>query len=314
MTKKRTISIQCPCYNEQDNILLHYNRILKVIEPYNSKYEFEFVYTDNNSTDNSFEIFKEIASNDTRVKVIRFSNNIGYNRAIFQGLSYTSGDAVILIQADLQDPPELIEKFINKWEEGYDVVYGTMIQRDGNALLNLARKIFYRMMASFAENPIPIDSGDFRLCSRVVVDSILAHREDDPFMRSLVARVGFKQCGIEYDRMSRQRGISSFNVIKLVSYALNSIISNSVAPIRLISSLGIILSIIGFGSIFVLIVWKISNPTEAPRGYASLAAIIIFLGGCQLFSLGVIGEYLRKTYLQTLERPLGFIRDSINLK
>ena len=310
---RKLISIVTPCYNEELNVLDHFSHVNQAIAPFKNRYDFEYIYTDNCSQDQTFQKLSEIADQHKNVKVIRFSSNIGANRAIFMGLKAAKGDAIVLIQADLQDPPSMIKNFIEGWEEDYDVVYGKIQAREEGLITRNLRKIYYYLVDSFSDVPIPQGAGEFRLTSRRVLDALLSYQEDDLYIRGAIARIGFKQKSILYNRQARHKGESSNNYLRLVSYAINGFVSTSVAPIRLVSTLGIIFSSIGFLLTLIIILAKIFFPEAAPRGFTTLAVLITFFSGLQLLGIGVIGEYMRKTYLQVLSRPLGFIEKSKNL-
>jgi glycosyltransferase involved in cell wall biosynthesis len=312
--QKKLISIVSPCYNEEENILLQFDRVRKAIAPYLSKYDVEHIYTDNCSQDRTFSVLSELAEQNKNVRIMRFSNNIGYNRAIFMGLSRAKGDAVILIQSDLQDPPELIPKFIEGWENGNDVVYGKILDREENVVLKNFRKFFYYLIDTFSDVSVPRNAGDFRLTSQRVNHALMKYQEDDPYIRGAIARIGFKQLALPYHRAARERGQSNFQFVRLLSYAINSFVSTTVAPIRFVSTLGLLFSLIGFALTAFIVGVKILYPNAAPWGYASIATLITFFSGLQLLGIGLIGEYLRKTYLQSMNRPLGFIDRSINLE
>jgi dolichol-phosphate mannosyltransferase len=310
---RKLISIVTPCYNEELNALEHFQQVSQVIDGYRQEFDFEHIYTDNCSQDNTYDVLAKIADQHQNVKVIRFSNNIGANRAIFMGLKHAKGDAVVLIQADLQDPPALIAKFIEYWKEGYEVVYGKIQTRDEGLLLRNLRKLYYYLIDSFSDVPIPQGAGEFRITSRRVLDALLAYQEDDLYIRGAIARIGFRQMPISYQRLARHKGESSNNYLRLISYAINGFVSTSIAPIRLVSTFGIIFSIVGFLLTFLVILAKIFFPEAAPQGFTTLATLITFFAGLQLLGIGVIGEYMRKTYQQVLSRPLGFIEKSKNL-
>jgi glycosyltransferase involved in cell wall biosynthesis len=314
MSERKLISIVSPCYNEEENIPHQFDRVRKAIEPFQGKYDFEHIYTDNCSHDNTFEVLSQLAQAYKNVRIMRFSNNIGYNRAIFMGLKHSKGDAVILIQSDLQDPPEMIPQFIEGWEQGNDVVYGKILDRNEGFILKNLRKLFYYLIDAFSEVSVPRNAGDFRLTSRRVCNALLKYEEDDPYIRGAIARIGFKQLAVPYKRHARERGKSSFRIFFLFTYAINSFVSTTVAPIRFVSTVGLLFSLIGFFLTGLIITGKIFFPDQAPRGFASLASLITFFAGLQLLGIGIIGEYLRKTYLQTLNRPLGFIDSSSNLE
>lgn len=313
MQSKKLISIVTPCYNEELNVHDHFSQVCEVLAPYREEFDFEHIYTDNCSQDKTFEKLSEIADFHKNVKVIRFSNNIGANRAIFMGLKTAKGDAIVLIQADLQDPPKLISTFIQGWKEGYEVVYGKIIARDEGLVIRNLRKLYYYLIDSFSEVPIPQGAGEFRITSRRVLDALLAYHEDDLYIRGAIARIGFKQKPIHYERAARLKGETSNNYLRLISYAINGFVSTSIAPIRLVSTFGIFFASVGFILTIIIILAKIFFPETAPRGFATIAVLVTFFAGLQLLGIGIIGEYMRKTYLQVLSRPLGFIEKSKNL-
>ncbi len=312
--KKPVISIVTPCYNEELNVREHFERVIAAISPFRGEFDFEHIYTDNCSQDRTFEVLAEIASKDANVKVIRFSSNIGANRAIFMGLKQSKGDATVLIQADLQDPPEMIKIFIEEWKAGYEVVYGKIQVRHEGMILRSFRRLYYYIVDNLSDVPIPQNAGEFRLTSRRVLDALLTYQEDDPYVRGAIARIGFKQKAISYERFGRKRGVTSTNFIFLISYAINGLVSTSVAPIRFVSAAGIFFATAGFLFTGLIILSKIFFPAESPRGFTMLATLVTFFGGLQLLGIGIIGEYLRKTYLQVLQRPLGFIEKTINVE
>lgn len=310
---RKLISIVTPCYNEELNALEHFRQVSAVLDAYRSEFDFEHIYTDNASQDKTFEVLARIADEHPNVKVVRFSNNIGANRAIFMGLKLAKGDAVVLIQADLQDPPAIISKFIDYWKEGYEVVYGKIQTREEGLILSSFRRLYYYLIDSFSDVPIPQGAGEFRITSRRVLDALLSYQEDDLYIRGAIARIGFRQMPIPYERLARHKGESSNNYLRLTSYAINGFVSTSIAPIRMVSTLGILFAFIGFLLTFLILLSRIFFPDAAPQGFTTLATLITFFAGLQLLGIGIIGEYMRKTYLQVLSRPLGFIEKSINL-
>lgn len=305
--QKKLISIVTPCFNEEANVLEHFNRVKAVVSQLADKYDFEHIYTDNASTDRTWDLLSLLSHNNSNVRALRFSSNIGANRAIFVGLQKARGEAVVLIQADLQDPPELIAGFIKGWEDGYDVVYGQISNREEGLLLRNGRKFYYWLIKSLAEIPIPQNAGEFRITSRRALDAVLAHDEEDPYVRGIVARVGFRQMPLPYSRAGRKGGRSSTNFVFLIGYAINGLVSTSLAPLRTTSILGILCFFVGFGLCLVLILLKLFYPDKSPRGFTMLACILTFFSGVQLLAIGILGEYLRKTYCQVLKRPMGFI-------
>jgi dolichol-phosphate mannosyltransferase len=310
---RKLISIVTPCYNEELNVNDHFKQVTEVIAPYKSEFDFEHIYTDNCSQDKTWEKLSELAEKNPNVRIMRFSNNIGANRAIFMGLKSAKGDAVVLIQADLQDPPSMIKDFIDGWKSGYDVVYGKIQGREEGLLLRNLRRLYYYLIDSLSDVPIPQGAGEFRITSRRVLDALLAYHEDDLYIRGAIARIGFRQLPIYYQRQARHKGESSNNYLRLMSYAINGFVSTSVAPIRFVSIAGFTFASLGFILAIVIALVKIFFPDSAPRGITTIAVLVTFFGGLQLLGIGVIGEYLRKTYLQVLSRPLGFIEKSKNL-
>ena len=312
MPHKQLISIVTPCYNEEENIAEHFKSISKIIKPFQKKYNFEFIYTDNCSKDKTFDLLKNLAKNHKNLKAIRFSRNIGANRSIFIGLSHAKGDCAILIQADLQDPPELIPQFINWWKKGFDVVYGKIIERKEFLLLRLLRQAYYKLITTLSDIDIPQNAGEFRIMSRRILDAISQYTEDDIYLRGVIAHIGFKQKEILYIRGKRTKGQSSVNFLSLIAYGINGLLSTTVVPIRLTFIIGFFFSFVGFSLTVFLVVAKFVFPDKAPHGFTTLGIIITFFAGVQMLSIGIIGEYIRKTYIQSLRRPKGFVEEKIN--
>ena len=311
VTSRKLISIVTPCYNEEVNLEKHFARVTAAIEPFRAKYDFEHIYTDNSSSDRTFEVLTKLASANTNIRAMRFSRNIGANRAIYMGLTHAKGDAAILIQADLQDPPELIPEFIQGWEEGYDVVYGKILNRREGFILNQVRKIYYKIITKLSDVPTPENAGEFRLTSRTVLNAIALYQEDDLYLRGAIAHIGYKQKAVPYRRHARAEGKSSTNLLYLIGFALNGLISTTVVPIRAVIAIGFFTTLIGMVTAAFLICTRIFFPSQVPSGVATLVTCITFFSGAQLFALGVIGEYIRKIYIQSLHRPQGFIQDKI---
>lgn len=309
MTRK-LISIVTPCYNEELNVDFHFQEVCKAIEPFREKYDFEHIYMDNRSPDRTFELLTALAESHDNVRAMRFSRNIGADNSIYFGLLAAKGDATIVIQADLQDPPALIPEFIRGWEEGHDVVFGQIQKRTEGVVLRGFRRVYYWLIDKFGEVPIPQNAGEFRLCSRRALDALLKFDEAELYMRGAVAMVGYRQKAIQYARAERRAGTSSVNVPYLFSYAINGMISTTLVPIRLVTLVGFLMAAVGFLLTLTTIVAKIVAPHNAPQGYATLAVIITLFSGVQMLATGVIGEYLRKTYKQSLGRPRGFVSET----
>lgn len=306
------ISIVTPCYNEAENVDAHFKAVCEAIAPFRERYTFEHIYTDNCSEDATFELLSALAAKNPGVKVLRFSRNIGADRAIYFGLQHARGDAVIVIQGDLQDPPEVLPEFIKGWEEGHDVVYGSIRQREEPFLLRTFRNIYYRIVTRLSDIPVPRNAGEFRLLSRRALDALLQYGENDLYIRGAVAQIGFPQKPIPYARRARAAGQSSVNFVYLVGYAINGVLSTSVVLIRLVTLAGLATSLIGFLLTGYIVLGKWIFPGQQPHGFTTLASLITFFAGCQLLAMGIIGEYIRKIYIQSLQRPRGFVKDRIN--
>lgn len=310
---RKLISIVTPCYNEEANARDHFRRVSDAIAPLRAAYDFEHIYTDNCSQDATFDLLKALAAEHPEVRVLRFSRNIGPNRAIILGLCHAVGDAAILIQGDLQDPPEMIPRFVLGWEEGFDIVYGRIERRDEALPMQWGRQLYYRAVAALSDVPPPPDVGEFRLTSRRVLDALKDYNEDDLYLRGAIAHIGFPQKAILFERQKRQGGRSSLTMFGLASYAINGLLSTTgVAPIRMVVVAGLLLAILGFALAGILAATKFLLPGQAPKGITMLSTLITFFAGAQLFAMGVIGEYIRKIYVQSLRLPRGFVKDRIN--
>jgi polyisoprenyl-phosphate glycosyltransferase len=301
------VSIIVPCYNE-DLVIAHTHKRLKnELEKLGNKYE--IVYVNDGSFDKTRKILKEISGKDAdNVKIINFSRNFGHQIAVTAGIDHAIGNAVILIDADLQDPPELIHDMVRIWKEGYDIVYGQRKQRKGESKFKLlTAKLFYRLLAYLSDVNIPVDTGDFRLLDRKVVEVLKKMPERDRFIRGMVAWVGFKQFALQYDRDERLLGESKYPFWKMVAFATDGILSFSVKPLRIATIIGFISSIVAFLGIFYAFIMRfIGDPIE---GWTLMFIAIMFLGGVQLISLGIIGEYIGRTYGESKKRPLYVMDD-----
>jgi dolichol-phosphate mannosyltransferase len=226
------VSLVVPVFNEEDNVMPFYADVRRVIDPLASRFDFEFVFTDNHSTDRTPEMLRELARTDPRIRAYRLSRNFGYQRSILTAYLKCSGDAAIQLDCDLQDPTDLIVQFLDRWQEGYDVVYGTRVSRLESWKWSLARKVFYWLVDFLSEDPIPLDAGDFRLVSRRVIEELRRIDDTRPYLRGTIATLGFSQLGIDYNRGARVRGASKFSIYDNVMLALDGIINQSVVPLR----------------------------------------------------------------------------------
>lgn len=298
-------SIVVPVFNEQQGIPALVKRLAEVMSKVPEPCEVVFV--NDGSRDASGMLLDQVHASDPRFKVIHLSRNFGHQIAITAGLEFAQGRTVTTIDADLQDPPEEILRFIEKWREGFEVVYGVRASREGETLLKLATaKVFYRIMRYLNGLEIPVDTGDFRLMDRKVVDALLALPEHSRYIRGLVTWVGFKQIGILYARQSRSSGATAFTYSRMFRFAMDGITSFSLMPLRLASVLGCAVSSCSFLAAFYVVYLKLFTE-KTVQGWTSLILVTLFLGGAQLLSLGIIGEYLGRVLDETRQRPLYFV-------
>ncbi len=293
-------------YNETDNLSQFFSRLETVLNRLNTSYE--IVCVNDGSTDNTLALLLEHNKHNPFIKIVELSRNFGKEIALTAGIEHTSGSAVIPIDADLQDPPELIGKLLAKWREGYDMVYATRRIRRGETFIKrFTAKLFYRVIDAMSEISIPKNTGDFRLMDRSVVNALSQLPERTRFMKGLFSWLGFKQTAIYYDRDPRQAGESKWNYWRLWNFAIDGITSFSALPLKLWSYVGIFLSFMSMLYATFLIVRTLVMGIELP-GYASMMVVILFLGGIQLITLGVIGEYLGRIYSEVKGRPLYLVR------
>ncbi len=301
------ISIVIPLYNESENIEYLFKRIISVLNKLHTNYE--IICVNDGSQDNTLDILIEHNQKNTFIKVINLSRNFGKEIALTAGIDHAAGAAIIPIDADLQDPPELLAQLIDKWREGYDVVYATRRSRRGETWLKKATaKAFYQTIGKMSPIPIPSNTGDFRLLDRRVVEAIKKLPERTRFMKGLFAWVGYKQTSILFDREARHSGNSNWSYWKLWNFALDGIISFSFLPLKVWSYVGVTISLISLFYALYLVVRTLVFGVDVP-GYASLMVAILFLGGVQLITLGVLGEYLGRVYEEVKGRPLYFVRE-----
>mgnify|MGYP002011137071 FL=1 len=304
----KTISLLIPAYNEEQVLEYLFPR-LNALAQSQKEYAFEFLFINDGSKDATLDIIKEYAEKDTRVSYINLSRNFGKEIGMVAGLDHAKGDAVVVIDADLQDPPELIPEMISLWEEGYDDVYAKRRSREGESWLKkFTSKQYYRLLQRVTRVPIQEDTGDFRLLDRRVVEALKQFRESQRNAKAMFSWVGFHKKEILYDRDPRAAGETKWNYVKLIELALDGITSFTTAPLRLSTYAGIIISGLTFIYLIVLIVRTIFFGTDL-AGYPSMMAVILFLGGVQLISLGIIGEYVGRIFNETKGRPLYFVEE-----
>jgi glycosyltransferase involved in cell wall biosynthesis len=287
-----------------------YERLVKVFKELRVRYEIIFV--NNNSPDNTEEVLSAICEKDINVIAIMHSRSFQSQSSFLSGMQISTGDAVVLLDGDLQDPPELIPQFFAKWRSGFDVVYGSRIKRDTSFVLNFFYKLFYRIFREVSYIPMPVNAGDFSLMDRRVVNEIIALPETDQFMRGLRAWVGFKQTGVDYVRPKRMFGESTNNWHRNFWWAKKAIFSFSFIPLELLTYGGVFLTFISFVAVLFQVVYRILHP-ELPHGVSLIIVLILFFGGIQLLAISIIGEYMAKVLEETKRRPK-FIRKSILYK
>lgn len=306
MNSKPTITIIAPVYNEEPVLPELYRRISAIMDATGESWELLLV--DDGSRDRSAEIIASLHAQDGRVKGISFSRNFGFQEAVTAGLDYALGDAVVLTDADLQDPPEVIPQMIAKWREGYDVVYGVRESREGETWFKLVTaKLFYRIIHRITSVNIPLDTGDFRLMDRRVVDALRQMRERNRFLRGMVPWVGYRQTGVYFKRAPRFAGEAKYSSFRrMFKFAMNAITSFSYLPLQLATYLGFTIAAISALAIVAVILLRMFSPHEL-TGQATTLVAVLFLGGVQLICLGIIGEYLGRIYDEVKGRPLYLI-------
>lgn len=304
----KSITVLIPAYNEAPVLDALYSRLVKLGEAV-TDYRFEFLFVNDGSHDDTLAMIKKFAKSDSRISYINLSRNFGKEIAMIAGIDYIKSDAMVIIDADLQDPPELIPDMIKLWEQGYDDIYAKRRSRDGETALKKATsKLYYRLLQNVTRVPIQEDTGDFRLLDRRVVDAIKEYRESQRNTKAIFSQVGFKKKEILYDRDPRVAGETKWSYIKLVDLAISGITSFTTSPLRVASVLGIAVSFVAFIYIVYLVVRPLFGvPTG--DGYSSLMAAILFLGGVQLLSLGIIGEYIGRIFNETKQRPLYLVEE-----
>ena len=307
------LSVIVPCYNEEAVLAETHRRLGEVLQQIEG-IDYEIIYVDDGSRDATAQILCALQTNDEHVRVVRFSRNFGHQTAVTAGLEHATGDAVVLIDADLQDPPEVIPEFVARWREGYHVAYGVRIDRPGETRFKLATaRSFYRVLGRLSETQIPLDAGDFRLMDRRVVNALQAMPERDRFVRGMVAWVGFRQVAVPYRRAARFAGESKYPFFRMLRFALDGLTSFSVAPLHAATWIGFIASamaMLGVGYALVLRLFTNNWVT----GWTALFIAVLFVGGTQLLALGVIGEYVGRIYAESKRRPLYVVQERLGFE
>ena len=300
----KKISYIFPIYNEEESIELLYKTVAKTLKPLEKTYSFELLFVNDGSKDSSLSLLWKLAESDPRVVVVDLSRNFGHQIAVTAGIHEATGDALIIMDSDLQDPPAVSLELIEKWEEGFDVVYAQRRSRKDTAFKKATASLFYRTLQRLADINIPRNTGDFRLISRKVADELNRYGEHNRFLRGMVSYVGFKQIGVEFDRDERHAGVSKYPLRKMLRLAADGIISFSSAPLKLISRIGYAISLFSVLAILYVLAVKVFFPETAVEGWAFTVISIFFVGGVQMTMLGVIGSYIGRIYTEVQGRPL----------
>jgi glycosyltransferase involved in cell wall biosynthesis len=302
------LSIVIPCFNEEEVIQETIRRLTDVCHTLDTQ-AVELIFVDDGSRDRTRAILRELAQKDKRVRVIGFARNFGHQIAVTAGIDAARGDAVVLIDADLQDPPEVIQQMIAKWREGYDVVYGTRSVRLGESYFKrITARGFYRFLNRLSDVPIPLDTGDFRLMGRAVTDTIRAMPERDRFVRGMVSWAGFRQTALPYERAKRFAGVSKYPLRKMLRFATDGILSFSTKPLQLSISIGMFAAVTAmFGIIYALYLRLFTKIWV--EGWTALMIAVLFLGGVQLICVGILGEYVGRIYNEVKNRPLYVVQE-----
>jgi len=307
---RKLISIVVPVYNEAEVIGEMYRRLTRVASAL-PDLDYELVVVDDGSRDSSFQALHPIAQADPRLRVLKLSRNFGHQTAITAGIDVARGDAIVIIDADLQDPPEVIPEMIARWREGFDVVFGVRAKRSGETLMKLATaSVFYRMLHRMTNISIPVDAGDFRLMSRRAADQLRAMREKDRFVRGLISWIGFRQAGVVYQREARFAGKTKYPFRKMLKFAIDGLTSFSTVPLKLATWMGYFASAFAFIYLASVFVQKWLGKTV--EGWATIMVAMLFMGGVQLICLGIMGEYIGRIFTEAKQRPLYVVEEFIN--
>ncbi|MBH0161736.1 glycosyltransferase family 2 protein [Fictibacillus sp. 26RED30] len=309
---KELISIVVPMYFEEEVAEECYNRLRNVME--NNNINYEFIFVNDGSTDGTTEILKGIAEYDHRAKIVNFARNFGHQIAVTAGIDFAKGDAIVIIDADLQDPPEVIPTLVSKWREGYEVVYAKRKNRSGETFFKLlTAKYFYKFLNYMSDIEIPKDTGDFRIIDRKVADVFKNMTERNRFVRGMFSWVGFRQTYIEYERDERFAGETKYPLKKMIKFASDGIIAFSTKPLRFVMTLGFISVFISIFVLFYTIIVKLFGK-EVQAGWASIMVAITFFSGIQLLSIGIVGQYIARIYDESKNRPIYIVRETVNVQ
>ena len=312
MTK--TISVASPCYNEEENVAVCYETVKRIFAEHLPGYQREHIFIDNCSSDGTIDILKEIAANDPCVKIVVNSRNFGVFRSTFNGLRYATGDAtLVMLPVDLQDPPDLLPEFVGLWEQGYEVVAGARSSREEGLIMSSTRKAFYQIVNRLSDFEISPNVGEFQLVDRKVMEALMRHRDQYPYIRGLIASCGFRRIIVPYTWAERKRGKSKHNFFALIDQALNAIFSFTRAPMRACTIAGLLISALSIGFSILSLCLYFLAPNVAPRGVTTIIIAVFFLSGIQLLFMGMMGEYVTSINNQVRGGPMVIERELINI-
>ena len=308
---RRVISIIAPVFCEQETLPVFHARLSETLRSLSAKYEFEIIYVNDGSTDRSLDILLDLMKMDARIRVIDLSRNFGHQRAITAGMDAARGDCVVILDSDLQDPPETITEMVRKWEEGYHNVYGVRAERRGESVFKrLSARLFYRLLKLLSDVPIPVDTGDFRLLDRRIVDALQSMREESRYIRGLIAWVGFRQYALSYERDARFAGKTNYRLGRMLTLAVDGITSFSEKPLMLAVQMGLLITGAAFLGILYVVIGRFLHPQSIVAGWPSLLLVILFVGGTQILVSGLLGLYVGRIHRQVKRRPLYVVQDS----
>ncbi len=313
-TERRLISVVVPVFNEENNIDTAYATISRVFEKLGNRCDLELIFTDNHSTDSSFDLLQALAARDPRVKVLRFTRNFGFQCSILTGFRHAQGDAAVQIDCDMQDPAEKIPDFLAAWEAGADVVVGVRERDDDSGLMRNARRLFYWTMSRLSDDHLPANAGDFRLIDSSIIEQLRVIDDATPFVRGLIATLARNQATVTYVRSNRVAGESKFPLPKLVSFAVDGILAHSIRPLRAAIYVGLATTAVTACLIGFYLVRMFLFGASWPAGLPTLTILILFGLSLNGIFLGIIGEYVGRIYLQVRRRPIAVIERAINLE
>lgn len=312
-TTDKLISIVIPAYNEEQNVRSAYEATRAVFENDLSGYDFEIIFTDNHSTDNTLQELEKIAAQDPRVRVASFTRNFGFNRSLITGYRLARGDAAIQLDCDLQDPPSLFPEFIKRWEQGFDVVVGLRRKRPEAKWLLMLRKSFYRFLSKISQDNLVVDGGDFRLVDRSILNQLRQIHDATPYVRGLVSTLAARQTGFEYERQERQHGQSKFPLLRLIGLAVDGMVSHSIVPLRLASTFGFVVACFTVALACLYIIARFFFEKDIPAGFTTSVILELLSIGLNAIFLGIIGEYLGRIHMQLRQTPVTVLQKTINL-